>query len=366
MSNLVPLAKPQPDVKRFVDVVRGKVIPKRPPLAELFLDGEMVRAVAETCLGATWVPHQPANRPASEAFYRNWINVYYRMGYDFVRVGGGLAFTGKTRRTDDTAELSRGTRQWTEEGTGPIASWEDFEKYPWPKIESVDFSLVEFVAKNLPDGMGLFLCPSSGFLEIPLDTLLGYENLCYLLADDPSLVEAVVKRVGELIYAYNQNLLGLPKLCGFFQGDDMGFKTGTLVGPDTLRTYILPWHKKLAALAHDNGLIYMMHSCGKIDDIMDDLIDDVRIDARHSFEDEGNSVFDFKRKYGKRVTILGGVDVDKLCRLSEPELRKHVRKVLEVCMPGGRYCLGSGNSVTNYVPLQNYLAMVDEGFRFGG
>jgi uroporphyrinogen decarboxylase len=58
--------------------------------------------------------------------------------------------------------------------------------------------------------------------------------------------------------------------------------------------------------------------------------------------------------------------VDKLCRLPEPELRKHVRKVLEACMPGGRYCLGSGNSVTNYVPVGNYLAMVDEGLRFGG
>jgi uroporphyrinogen decarboxylase len=30
-------------------------------------------------------------------------------------------------------------------------------------------------------------------------------------------------------------------------------------------------------------------------------------------------------------------------------------------MPGGGYCLGTGNSVANYIPLENYLAMVDEG-----
>jgi uroporphyrinogen decarboxylase len=33
-------------------------------------------------------------------------------------------------------------------------------------------------------------------------------------------------------------------------------------------------------------------------------------------------------------------------------------------MPGGGYCLGSGNSVANYIPLDNYLAMVDEGWRW--
>ncbi len=33
-------------------------------------------------------------------------------------------------------------------------------------------------------------------------------------------------------------------------------------------------------------------------------------------------------------------------------------------MPGGGYCLGTGNSVANYIPLDNYLAMVDEGRRY--
>ena len=39
--------------------------------------------------------------------------------------------------------------------------------------------------------------------------------------------------------------------------------------------------------------------------------------------------------------------------------------VLDVMMPGGGYCLGTGNSVANYIPLDNYLAMVDEGRLYG-
>ena len=45
-------------------------------------------------------------------------------------------------------------------------------------------------------------------------------------------------------------------------------------------------------------------------------------------------------------------------------MRARVRNTLEVCLPGGRYCLGTGNSVANYIPIANYLAMLDEGRRF--
>jgi len=212
--------------------------------------------------------------------------------------------------------------------------------------------------------MGLFLCPAGGFLEIPLDILFGYQNLCYLIYDNPELVTAVFDRVGKIIYGLYERLLGLPNIYGFFQGDDMGFKTGTLIPPDDLRKHVLPWHKKLAALAHQHKMVYLLHSCGNLEQITEDLINDVKIDGRHSFEDEGNPVVDFKRKYSGRTAILGGIDVDKLCRLPEDALRRHVRQVIKTCLPGGRYCLGSGNTVANYVPVSNYFAMVEEGLNF--
>jgi uroporphyrinogen decarboxylase len=58
--------------------------------------------------------------------------------------------------------------------------------------------------------------------------------------------------------------------------------------------------------------------------------------------------------------------VDKLCRLPENELRVYVRDIIQNCLPGGRFALGSGNTVANYVPLRNYLAMIDEGLSWQG
>jgi uroporphyrinogen decarboxylase len=98
---------------------------------------------------------------------------------------------------------------------------------------------------------------------------------------------------------------------------------------------------------------------------MEDLIEDVRIDAKHSFEDTILDVRAAKTLWGDRIALLGGIDMDFLCRAEDDAIRERVRDTLKVCMPGGGYCLGTGNTVANYVPLDNYLAMLDEGRRFG-
>ncbi|MCZ7546405.1 MAG: uroporphyrinogen decarboxylase family protein [Anaerolineae bacterium] len=117
-------------------------------------------------------------------------------------------------------------------------------------------------------------------------------------------------------------------------------------------------------MAHARGKVYILHACGNLEAVMDDLIDDVGIDAKHSFEDAIMPVADFKAKYGDRIAVVGGIDIDFLCRATEDAVRARVRETLDACMPGGGYVLGSGNSVTNYIPVRNFVAMVDEGRRW--
>ncbi len=56
--------------------------------------------------------------------------------------------------------------------------------------------------------------------------------------------------------------------------------------------------------------------------------------------------------------------MDFLCRASEPAIRQRVRATRDACQPGGGYCLGTGNSVANYIPVAHYLAMLDEGRKY--
>jgi uroporphyrinogen decarboxylase len=65
------------------------------------------------------------------------------------------------------------------------------------------------------------------------------------------------------------------------------------------------------------------------------------------------------------VAILGGIDMHFLCTSDEDELRSYIDNVIDICAVGGGYALGSGNTVSNYVPLRNYYAMLDQGRKKG-
>jgi uroporphyrinogen decarboxylase len=140
----------------------------------------------------------------------------------------------------------------------------------------------------------------------------------------------------------------------------MGFNHGTMLHPDFFREHVLPRHKKFAAASHGNGKPFIFHSCGKIEALLEDLIEDVRIDALHSFQDSITPIEEMHKRYADRISLLGGVDVDLLARGTTDEVRNRTRQILEACTPAGAIMIGSGNSVTNYCKIENYYAMIDE------
>lgn len=265
---------------------------------------------------------------------------------------------------EDTAENKRATgRIFIDEHKGPITTWQEFETYPWPDLQAARSTALEWYEENLPDDMCVLGGLTGHFAE-NLSWLMGYETLCYALYDQPDLVRAIADRCLVIDRYVTGRLVQFDRVKMIWGSDDMGFRTGTLISPDDLRALVLPGHKALAKIAHDAGRLYLLHSCGNLEAIMDDLIDDVQIDAKHSFEDTIVDVREAKTLWGDRIALLGGIDMDFICRADESAIRERVHDTLEVCMPAGGYCLGTGNTVANYVPVDNYLTMLDEGRRF--
>jgi uroporphyrinogen decarboxylase len=345
------IAHPTPDIDAFTAVITGRRTPTRVHLAELFADQETMQWMTENVLEKPWVPYTDTDRHQQEKHRLCEIDYWYRMGYDFIRVTGGIPFSVHT------SKAASGARHWVDQHAGPIGSREDFDRYPWPKITDDALWQYHFIAEHLPAGMGMFLCPTSGFLEIPT-ALIGYETLAMMTVDDPELVADVFQRVGELITEVYRRLIDLPQVAGCFQGDDMGHRTGTLFSPEFLRRHSLPHHRTAAKLAHDRNKIYMMHACGNLYQIMDELIDDIKIDAKHSYEDAIQPVEDAFDIYGQRMGLLGGLDLDLLTRGSIEQVRRRSEQILTRCA-GGRYAFGSGNSLASYCRHENILAMWD-------
>jgi len=69
-------------------------------------------------------------------------------------------------------------------------------------------------------------------------------------------------------------------------------------------------------------------------------------------------VEDAYERWGGRIAILGGIDVDFVCRSTPEQIRERSRAMLKRAQKRGGYALGTGNSVPEYVPDENYLAMI--------
>lgn len=361
MTQKLPLEKPRPDAKGFIDGLMGRIRTDRVPLVEYIIDDAVARPVIEDVLGRRWVP-ETGGRDAVRGYLDNFIALWHRLGYDAVRFERALPFPEPKLTAASPERADKKSRAWADEHRGAIMTWRDFERYPWPDVTEFDFFPFEYIVEHLPEGMGLLTCHAGGLFE-HLSWIMSYEGLCFALIENRALVQAVSGRIGELLSEFYRNLLGLGRISAVFAGDDMGYRSGTLVSPADLKTFVLPWHKKFAALAHERGLPYFLHSCGNVEAVMEDLIDEARIDGKHSFEDAVIRAEEFQERHGEKIAVLGGVDINILAAGTPDEVRARTRRLIDACGPRGRFAVGSGNSIPDYVPVTNFLAMVEEALR---
>ena len=336
--------KRTPDFGFLLKVLRREVT-ERPVLFEMTPNV----SVAQTFLGDKWLSDEQHC-----GGQRNFMNAHRVLGYDYSVVPTwpyALVSGGNKRKKRDGALTRSLNEGWV------INNEESFEKYEWPTHNETQYERMGELAAYVPEGMKLLL-RSAGSVEEGMINLVGYENLCMMMYENLDLVQAIADRVGAFVVRHFELGLQHSFIGAALLSDDWGFKTQTLFPPKFLRTYILPWHKKVVDLVHKANRPIILHSCGQVETAMDDVIDICKYDGKHSFEDEIIPVEQAYERWGDRIAILGGIDVDFLCRKTPEEIFNRCRQMVESTMDKGGYALGSGNSIPDYMPRENYMAML--------
>lgn len=351
----------QPDFDSLIDVLHRRRKPDRVYQAELFMD-----TVAKDGLRERFSIAPCGDENRARAAVRDDAALYEFLGYELVRVHAPAAefdMDVHSSLDTDTGDFKRSTQGYIiHEHGGPVQNEQDLKAYPWPEVSKIDTAPFDWAEEHLPEGMRGYDLTMQVFEAV--SWLLGYETLFISMIERPEFVDQVLERVGNFFLDYTRFLCRYDSIGVIWGTDDMGYKTGTMVSPDWLREKILPWHTEAARIAHDAGKQYFLHSCGHTEAIMPDIISEVGIDAKHSFEDDVIPVTDFYDRYSNQIGVIGGMDLDFLCRASEDEVRRRTRELLDHCHADGGYVLGTGNSVTDYVPLDNFIAMLEEGRRY--
>lgn len=333
-----------PDFSLFLKMLRREPTP-RPVLFELFMDDSVYESLAG---------HPPAGNDLLSAT-RLTVEAYAAAGYDYASVYAcEMGFVeDKHREGASTISLN---------ADSGLTSRKAFEEYPWPDPDSFDYSSLEKIREFLPEGMKLLVLGPGGVLE-NVTWMVGYDNLCYMLYEDPELVQDIFDAVGSRLVRYYERAVSYDSVGMLMSNDDWGFNTQTFLSTEDMQRYVFPWHRRIVETAHRAGKPCILHSCGQLSAVMEDVIA-MGYDGKHSFEDNILPVEEAIRLWGDRIAILGGVDMDFLVRSSEEDIRRRCESLLSQTREKGGYALGSGNSIPAYVPLEKFRVLREAGRRY--
>ena len=324
----------QPNFQNLLDVLHKKT-PSRPTLFEFFLNERLERNI----IGE--------EKYKAMGEYERMVQSFYLAGFDYATIPiTKQRIVPEDAPREQTISLNAGHF---------IHDRQSFEAFTWPNPDEGDMAEFATVGAMLPEGMKVIIYGPGGVLENTI-ALVGYENLCMMLYDDPDLAKDIFDKVGSTLLRMYEIAIQYGFVGALIANDDWGYNTQTMLSPADLRRYVFPWHKRIVALAHSKGCPAILHSCGYYGDIIEDIIMDMSFDARHSYED---NIIPVERAYEQlkgRIAVLGGIDVDFMVTASEDAIYQRAKSLVEMGNGGG-YALGTGNSIAPYIPDAHYFAM---------
>jgi len=356
----------KPNFEHLKDVILRKKINCKIPMIEAVNDA----IVYETIVGKKFIREtkdawiyfpKVKKREELEKIKYNlniYMNFWLNMGYDYIEYSFYAPYQ-LPKDIGDKTTIRESTRSWTTSIVNrKIKNMDDLEFYPWPKKEDLNLFPLEYIAKNIHEGMKIIVSVA-GPMEI-VRCIMDLDLFFIACVENPEFVKTLINKCIEYNTWAIEAVLSYNQIGAIWLFDDIAYNASTVVSPKNLREYFFPFYKKISHMIKSKNIPFLFHSCGNLENIMNDLIFDIKIDARHGFQDIIMPIESAYDLYKNKITLLGGLDMDFIVRQSPEMVKVRTRKILNTCGYDGSYCFGTGNSISDYIPLNNYLAMVEE------
>lgn len=348
------MADPSPCFDRVLTALNRQE-PDRVPVGELWVDP----AVKGAFLG----------RPIQSL--RDDVDFWLNAGYDFITLDSDLWATPQVqeslvRPAADTGSSygpEAGDRNWIATEAGVIKTLADVKRFDWPQAQQISYGQYQEVAGLLPPGMRVLV--TFGHVFTATWQLMGFEAFCLALYEGIGLIGEVMERVGWQTLTVLETVLSFDVVGAVCFQDDIAYTSGLMIPPGRLRELFFPWLKRAAEISHAHGRPLIYHSDGKLDEVLPDVVA-CGADGLQAIEPKCMDIVAVKRTYGDRLALMGNLDLGYLLTRGSPaEVVDEVKRLIRDVAPGGGFLLGSTNSITNYVRLENYRAMLEAVFEFG-
>jgi len=193
----------------------------------------------------------------------------------------------------------------------------------------------------------------------PLRNLVGVENLCMLFYDDPAFVEEMMDANADLLIALMSKVLDVIEIDAFGFWEDMAYNHAPLISPEQVRRFMLPRYRRVVEFLRGRGVKYIgLDSDGQMDSLIPVWLD-AGLNFLYPFEvQSGMDVLAVRKKYGRELRILGGVDKRALSK-GPAAIDAELARVAPLIAEGG-YIPHTDHSAPPDISYANYCYYIQK------
>ncbi len=235
---------------------------------------------------------------------------------------------------------------------------------PPPPLSNQLAYLERYLEAAQGTGVGVFANFTSFFDSAML--AIGVERSLYLFYDDlpflEELMDILLEHQEKVVQAVCERYAD--DLAFVLVNDDIAHNQGLMVQPEIFKEIFVERMKRLIAPAVAKDKILVMHTDGKMDEVMP-ILYEIGFNAVHPVEPECNDIYQVKDKWHGRMAVFGNVPTVLLAYGTVEEIQAEVQERCQKLGPGGGYILGSSTSIMDGIPPENFVAMTQAVHKYG-
>jgi uroporphyrinogen-III decarboxylase len=353
----------EPDINRLLAAFRREAVDRVPNFEVLIEDRHVEKFLgryAGNTLSYGGDPAKGADAAQGRPMYPDdYIDLCNIIGQDAMLLDGGLwtPFGRKNEKGEIVPAFDRSVKN--------RKAFEELSIDTDGAVESMHGYLKEYrdalARRKSKIGIGVGL---GCIFQTLYEFVVGMNDFMMMVYEDMGLVEDML----EMSCEHFVRLTRAAVRSGadfIFPADDVAFKTGLFIPPGLFKKL---WTKRMTRIfepAVSAGVPVMFHSDGKIDDIVEDLIE-MGLACLNPMDPYSIDYRQYKKRYGSRLCLSGNVDIEFPLSKGAPEdVDADVREHMEVLKPGYGYVATVSHSVVNYIPHENVIAYFNAIHKYG-
>ena len=353
-----------PDIERLLSAFKREPVDRVPNFEVLYEDGHVEKFLGKPAGNTLAYGGDPAKGVVDPDVVRpmypdDYIDLCNIIGQDAMVFEGGL--WTPFMREDKNGKL-------VQVADRSIKTRKDFEALTLNSDRQINDS-VKYVKeykeavkrRNSKIGVScLYGCIS----QTPYEFMIGMNDFMMMVYEDRDLVEDILE-ISTEHYVKMTKALVEAGVDFIWPADDVAFKTGLFIPPKIMREMWIPRMARIMEPAVNAGVPVMFHSDGKIDDIVEDLIE-MGVNCLNPMDPYGIDYREYKKRYGDRLCLSGNVDIEFPLSKGTPEdVDADVKKHMEILKPGYGYVATCSHSIVNYIPHENVIAYINAIHEYG-